>query len=194
MIAKKDPKVAKMRPRAAMIVVGLLAATAAQACPACGDKLSLVGGGVSFERVSQAVPGRIVLLTEPGSPLQAANADLGLADEFKRAGHDVRVVTDPAELDQLVGEQWADVVIAHWKVAAAATGKLGSGKGAPTVVPVSYKSDDAAAAKAAGSGKCVSQADLRNGRKLTEAVDKVLERRRKGEPADCPVVVASRTS
>lgn len=194
MIAKKVTQVAKMRPRAAMLVVGLLAATAAQACPACGDKLSLVGGGVSFERVSQAAPGRIVLLAEPGSPLQAADTDLGLVAEFKRAGHEVTVVTDPKDLEHVVHEHGADVVVAHWKEAAATAGVLGTGAAAPTVVPMAYKADDAAAAKAAGSGKCVSQADQRSGRKLTETIDKVLERRRKGEPADCPVVVASRTT
>jgi len=61
-------------------------------------------------------------------------------------------------------------------------------------VPVSYKSDDAAAALAAGGGKCVYQADQRKGRKLTETIDKVLDKRRKGESTDCPLRVASRTS
>jgi len=59
---------------------------------------------------------------------------------------------------------------------------------------MAYKSSDAADAMAAGAGKCLCQADQRKGRKLTETVDKVLDKRRKGEPADCPLVVASRTS
>lgn len=181
-----------MRPKVIIVAaVGLFAATAAEACPACGDKLSLVGGGVSFERVSQATPGRIVVFAEPGSPLQAAETDLGLVAEFKRAGHDVKVVADANELDRVVREQGADVVVAHWSEAAATAGRLGTGGTSPTVVPVSYKADDAAAAKAAGSGKCVSQADKGNGRKLSETIGKVLERRRKGEPADCRVIVAS---
>ena len=186
-----------MRPKVLILAaVGLfLTATVAQACPACGDKLSLGGGGMSFERVSQAgPPGRIVLLAEPGSLMQAAEDDLGLVAEFKRAGHDVKVVTDSSELDRVVREEGADVVLAHWSEAAATAGRLDKGGGPPTVVPVAYKSDDAAAAKAAGAGKCVSQADQRKGRKLTETVGKVLEKRRKGEPADCPMVVASRTS
>ena len=105
-------------------------------CPACGDKLSLVGGGVSFERVSQAgPPGRIVFLAEPGSQVQAADKDLGLVAEFKRAGHDVKVVADSDELDRVVREQGADVVIAHWSEAAATAGRLGKGTASPTVVP-----------------------------------------------------------
>ena len=194
MIVKGSPGVVIMRPRAVIIVVGILAATAAEACPACGDKLSLVGGGVSFERVSQAAPGRIVVLAEPGSPLQAADADLGLVAEFKRAGHDVKVVPDANELDRVVREQGADIVVTHWSEAAATAARLGTGGTSPTVVSVSYKADDAAAAKAAGSTKCVSQADKSNGRKLTETIDKALERRRKGEPADCAEVVASRAT
>jgi hypothetical protein len=184
-----------MRPKVIILAaVGLFAATAAEACPACGDKLSLVGGGVSFERVSHAVPGRIVVLAEPGSPLQAADTDLGLVKEFERSGHNVTVAASASELDRIVHEKGADVVVAHWSEAALTAGRLGHGAEAPTVVPVAYKADDAAAAKAAGSGKCVSQAEQRNGRKLSETVDKVLEKRRKGEPADCPIVVASRTT
>jgi hypothetical protein len=180
-----------MRLRTVIIgVVGLLAATAAPACPACGDKLSLVGGGVSFERVNQIAPGRIVVLAEPGSPLQTADHDLGLVAEFKRAGHDVRVVADPNELDRALHEQGADVVVAHWSEAAATAARLGTSATSPTVIPVAYKADDAAAAKAAGSGKCVSQAADRHGRKLSDTIGKVLEKRRKGEPTDCPLVVA----
>jgi hypothetical protein len=185
-----------MQPKVLILAAaGLFAATAAQACPACGDKLSLVGGGVSFERVSQAgPPGRIVVLAEPGSAVQAAESDLGLVAEFKRAGHNVKVVADANELDRVVRDQGADVVIAHWSEAAATAGRLGRSSDSPTVVPVAYKSDDAAAAMAAGAGKCVCQADQRKGRKLAETVDKVLVKRSKGEPAECPVVVASRTS
>jgi hypothetical protein len=185
-----------MRPKVLILAAaGLFAATAAEACPACGDKLSLVGGGVSFERVSQAgPPGRIVVLAEPGSTMQAAESDLGLADELKRSGHDVKVVADSSELDRVIREQGADVVVAHWSEAAATAGRLGTSTGSPTVVPVSYKSPDAAEAMAAGAGKCVCQADQRKGRKLAETIDKVLDKRRKGEPADCPLVVASRTS
>ncbi len=184
-----------MRPKVLILAAaGLLAATAAEACPACGDKLSLVGGGVSFERVGQSVPpGRIILLAEPGSPVQAADSDLGLAAEFKRAGHDVTVVTDSNELDRVVREQGADVVVAHWKQATATAGLLGKDKSSATVVSLSYKADDAAAAKAAGVDKCVCQADKGKGRKLTDTVNKVLDQRRKGLPADCPLVVASRT-
>ena len=38
---------------------------------------------MSFERVSQAAPGRIVILAEPGSRLQSADSDLGLVNEFQ---------------------------------------------------------------------------------------------------------------
>lgn len=184
-----------MKPKVIILVAaGLFAATAAEACPACGDKLSLVGGGVSFERVGQSVPpGRIILLAEPGSAVQAADSDLGLAAEFKHAGHNVTVVTDSNELDRVVREQGADVVVAHWKEAAATSERLRKDNSSPTVVSVSYKADDAAAAKAAGVDKCVCQADKGKGRKLTDAVNKVLTQRRKGESADCPLVVASRT-
>src|SRR5262245_33469694 len=115
-----------MRPKVLILfVAGVFAATAAQACPACGDKLSLVGGGVSFERVSRTgPPGRIVFLAEPGSPLQAADKNLGLAAEFKRAGHEVTVVADSNELDRVVRDHGADVVVAHWSESSATAERL----------------------------------------------------------------------
>jgi hypothetical protein len=182
-----------MRPKVIIIAVaGLFAATAAQACPACGDKLSLVGGGVSFERVSHmGPPGRIVMLAAPGSRLQAADTDLGLVAGFKRAGHEVTVVADEAELARVVQERHADVVLAHWSEVKTAAGQVGSDSTAPTILAVTYKSEDAAAAKAAGVEDCVCRADQRKGRKLSDTVDQILELRRKGQPADCPVTIAS---
>jgi hypothetical protein len=172
--------------------VALLAATAAQACPACGDKLSLVGGGVSFERVNAGPPGRVVVLAEPGSALQAADTDLNLVASLKRTGHDVKVAATPSELERIVHDQGADVVLAHWTEAATTADRLGKGSAAPTVVAVSYKSQDLADATAAGVDKCVCQAEARKGKKLAETIDKVIGQRRKGDPAGCPVVVASR--
>src|SRR5262245_59062660 len=92
-----------MKPKLVVsLVAGLLAATAAQACPACGDKLSLVGGGVSFMDAGRAgPPGRVVLYAGPDSPLRSAEADLGLVSRMKRAGHEVTVVGDEAELDRV---------------------------------------------------------------------------------------------
>jgi hypothetical protein len=180
-------------PAVALSAVALFAATAAQACPACGDKLTMAGG-VGFERVSNAPPGRVVVLAEPGSALETADTELGLAARLKRSGHDVKVVTTSNELDRVVREQGADVVVAHWTDAASTAGRLGKGDGSPTVVAVSYKSTDAAEAAAAGVDKCVCQADQRKGKKLAETIDKVLDKRRKGEPADCTPVAASHTT
>jgi hypothetical protein len=183
-----------MRPMLLILAgVGLMATTPVQACPACGDKLAPVGGGVGFERVERP-PGRIIVLAGQGSVVQSANEDLNLVAAFKKAGHDVKVVSDADELDRVVREQGADVVVTHWSEATAIVGRLGNGDGTPTVVAVAYRADDAAEANAAGAGKCVSQVEQRKGRKLTETIDKVLDKRRKGEPADCPVVVASRTT
>jgi hypothetical protein len=38
----------------------------------------------------------------------------------------------------------------------------------------------------------VCQAEAKKGKKLAETIDKVLDQRRKGDSAGCPVVVASR--
>jgi hypothetical protein len=181
----------KLVPSATVVAaLSMLTWTTAQACPACGDKLS-IAGGVGFERVNDGPPGRIVVLAEPGSALQAAETELGLAARLERSGHEVQVVDNSSDLDRVVRERGADVVVAHWTEAASTADRIGRVDGAPTVVAVSYKSTDAAEATAAGVEKCVCQADQRKGKKLVETIDKVLDKRRKGEPADCTPVNAT---
>jgi len=173
--------------------MALFAATTAKACPACGDKLSF-GGGMNFERVHSGRPARIVVFAAPGSILESADTELGLAAELKRSGHDVKVVTSASELDRVVQEQGADVVVTHWTEAATTAEHLSKGEKSPTVVAVSYKPTDAAEATAAGVDKCVCAAEQRKGKELTKTIDKVLGKRRKGEPADCMLVASSHTT
>jgi hypothetical protein len=62
-----------------------------QPAHACGDKLSMMGGGVSFEMLNPSLhQGRVVMYITPGSPLHKANAEL--RKSLERAGHKVRSV------------------------------------------------------------------------------------------------------
>ena len=49
------------------------------------------------------------------------------------------------------------------------------------------------AAKAEGADRCLARADQKRGRKLAEAIDKILEQRRKGVPSECATTIANRT-
>ena len=170
------------------VLTGLLAANAAYACPACGDKLNF--GGMNFERVNPN-PGRVVVLASPGSPAAAGKLDIKAA--LERDGHEVFVAQSPEELDRMSRDHRPDVVVTHWSDAPAAEQQLGREPGAPTIVPVAYEDKDAAAAKAEGADRCLARADQKRGRKLAEAIDKILEQRRKGAPSECVATIANRS-
>ena len=167
------------------VLAGLLAANAAYACPACGDKLNFGSGG--FDRMKHP-PGHVVVLAPPGSALDISKADIKAA--LERAGHDVVLAQTPEELDRLTSEHAADIVVAHWPDAVSTEQLLGRKTGAPAVIPVAYEDKDAAAARAEGADRCLARTDQKHGRKLAEAVDKILEQRRKGAPSECVPTLA----
>jgi hypothetical protein len=182
-----------MQPRYLALLVGLLHTSASWACPACGDKLSVVGGGVDFDEVGLSKqPGSVIVFAPEGSQLQSSGKAAALVAMLRDAGHEVRLLEQDATLEQTAGEADADIVIAHWSEAGTASSRLATLTEPPTVMPVTLSADDAAAAKAAGAARCVASTEGRGLRKLPKSVDGVLERRRKGQATECQVVLASR--
>jgi hypothetical protein len=148
---------------------------------ACGDKLAMIGGGVSFERIAQtANPGSVVLLMAPDSPLYQADQQLRLADSLRRSGHTVRRVGSEAELESALSQKPADVVIVYWTDAAQVNERLASATRAPTVVPVVYREAAAEVTNATRQSSCVADVEKRRGRQLAETVDRVLGQRKAG--------------
>jgi len=168
---------------AAGIVLALSVAAPATA-PACGDKLAMIGGGVSFERIAQtAHPGSVVLLIAPDSPLYQADQQLRLADSLRRSGHNVRRVASQSELENALNQQAADVVVVYWTEAAQVHDRLAAASPAPTVVPVVYRATPAQLTDANQQSTCTADVEKRRGRQLAETVDRVLEQRKSGTPA-----------
>jgi hypothetical protein len=163
---------------------------------ACGDKLAMIGGGVSFDRVASATqPGNVVLLIAPDSPLSRADADLGLTDSLRRTGHSVRRVHSEAELQAALRQEQADVVVVYWTEADAIADAFHSdATTAPTVVPVAYRATPAQLADAAAQSKCIADVEKRRGKQLAETVDRVLAKRKAGLSVDCVAGANSRRS
>ena len=79
---------------------------------ACGDKLSMMGGGVSFELVNPTRHrGNVVLFVTPDSPLRLSKREQTLEKTLRRAGHTVRVVNSPAELASALQAGNVDIVL-----------------------------------------------------------------------------------
>jgi hypothetical protein len=79
---------------------------------ACGDKVSALGSGVPFERVSTArVSGNVILVVAAGDAIAGAKEQSRRIRALERAGHDVRVVQNDAELARALQQKSADVVL-----------------------------------------------------------------------------------
>jgi hypothetical protein len=101
-----------MRP---IVLVAAIAAVVSQdAVPvhACGDKLMMLGRGIRFQ--SKHTPrAASVLLYLPESASGQALTDPKLESALREAGHAVRGVTSPADLDAALRSGTFDVVLAN---------------------------------------------------------------------------------
>jgi hypothetical protein len=164
----------------------------ATAAFACGDKLSVIGGGVSFDRVSQH-RGNVVMLVEPNSSLRAANDALKLRQALEYAGNKVRTVETAAELEDVLQQGKVDVVLVSWGESGKLQARLAERQGSPTVLPVAYKTDPVELTNAGRDGTCFARVEQRADKRLVRAVGRVMEQREKNAPLDCrnPVVTTS---
>ena len=98
-----------------IFVVALIAAAVGQgAVPvhACGDKLMMLGRGIKFQ--SKHTPrAAAVLLYLPESATGQPLTDPKLESALREAGHTVRAVTAPGDLENALREGTFDVVLAN---------------------------------------------------------------------------------
>ena len=98
-----------------MLVAAVLATAVCQsAVPlhACGDKLMMLGRGIKFQ--SKHTPrAAAVLLYLPESATGQPLTDPKLESALREAGHAVRAVTTPADLETALGGGTFDVVLAN---------------------------------------------------------------------------------
>jgi DNA-binding NtrC family response regulator len=179
-------------PRKLAFCIAVATLPVASAVFACGDKLSVIGGGVSFDRVSQH-RGNVVMLVEPNSSLRAANEALKLRQALEYAGNKVRTVDTAAELESVLQQGQVDVVLVSWGESGKLQAQLAERAGSPTVLPVAYKTDPVELTSARSEGTCFAQVEQRADKRLVRAVGRVMEQREKKAPLDCrnPVVTTS---
>lgn len=180
------------KPRKMALGIAVTALSVATAAWACGDKLSVIGGGVSFDRVNQH-RGNVVMLVEPNSSLRAANEALKLRQALEYAGNRVRTVDTTSELESVLQQGKIDVVLVSWGESDKLQARLAEYSGSPTVLPVAYKTDPAELSSASRQGECFARVEERADKRLVRAVGHVMEQREKKAPLDCrnPVVTTS---
>lgn len=176
-------------PRRLALCIAAATLTVTSASWACGDKLSVIGGGVSFDRVTRH-HGNVVMLVEPNSSLRAANDALKLRQALEHAGNTVRTVDTPAELESALAQGAVDIVLVSWGESGRLEAQLAGRSGLPTVLPVAYRTDPAELDNAVRQGTCFTRVEERGDKRLVRAVGRVMELREKKAPLDCrnPIV------
>lgn len=177
-----------------LFAIMLASAAVVPAALACGDKLSAMGGGIRFERLHRAAhPARLVVYMPPQSGLRRADSELQLVKLLTRAGHDVKVVEAPDELQRILAAAGTDLVLAgatDLRDAGRALDEAGRedaapGKtGAAAVVRIDYGRDGPAPANGA-SDPCLASVSRRTGGSLVRTIDAVLRPGADGQPRLC---------
>jgi hypothetical protein len=104
---------------------------------ACGDKLLMLGRGVRFQ--SKHTPrAASVLLYLPESATGLALTDPKLESALREAGHAVRAVTSPADLESALRGGTFDVVLANVTHAPELERALGLAAGNAVLLPAIY--------------------------------------------------------
>ena len=123
-----------------LVLVAVTATTLSQgATPlhACGDKLMMLGRGIRFQ--SKHTPrAASVLLYLPASATGRPLTDPNLESALREAGHAVRAVTMPADLDGALRSGTFDVVLANVTDAAELELARGVTAGTAVVLPAIY--------------------------------------------------------
>ena len=172
----------KLYAMATALTVVALAMVNAPAAQACGDKLTVLGGGIPFDRVhSSHRQGSLILYLRPDSRLSATNTDARLDQMLTRNGHQVRVVKSSAELRQALKAGRADFVLADWSDAPQV--QLDVIASVP-VVPVVYGGTAEERAYEKSRSGCVVESNKGHNRQFVREVETLLENQ-SGLAASC---------
>ena len=180
-------------PRRLALCIAAAVLTVPAASWACGDKLSVIGGGVSFDRLAR-YHGNVVMLVEPNSPLRAANEALKLRQALEYAGNKVRTVDTRAELQSALEQGAVDIVLVSWGESGGLEAQLAGRSESPTVLPVAYRTDQAQLDDAVRQGTCFTRVEERGDKRLVRAVGRVMELRERKAPLDCRNPVVAKTT
>lgn len=154
-------------------VVATLALVSAPSALACGDKLTVLGGGIPFDKIhTNHRRGSLIMYLSPDSRLSATNSDARLDKALTRDGHQVKLVQSSAELKQALDSGQADFVLIDWSEAM----RLQPGVIANVpIVPVTYDGDAAERGLAQARSGCVVQSNKRHSREMVQEVEALLE-------------------
>jgi len=164
------------------LAIATLALASAPSALACGDKLTVLGGGIPFDRIHTSHrQGSVILYLNPDSRLSAASGDARLEETLVRNGHQVRVARTGAELKQALAEGRVDFVLSDWNEAPQLQTDIMTGV---PVVPVIYGDKAEARAYARSRSGCVVESEKGHNRQFVREVEALIENQ-SGLAASC---------
>jgi len=93
--------------RVVATLAGCMIALLAGNVYACGESLFRVGKGVSFREYTAPLPGSILVVAK-------TEAELAMVERLAAAGHDIHIVSDPAEIGEELKNHKIDIVLAYF--------------------------------------------------------------------------------
>ena len=155
------------------LAIATLALVSAPSAQACGDKLTVLGGGIPFEKIhTNHRHGSVVMYLSPSSRLLATNSDARLDQALTRDGHQVKLVQSSAELKQALDSGQVDFVLIDLSEARQLQADVVAHV---PIVPVTYGSDAAERALAQSRSGCVVESNKRHTYEMVHEVEALLE-------------------
>jgi hypothetical protein len=170
------------------LAIAVLALASAPAVLACGDKLTVLGGGIPFDKIhTNHRHGSVIMYLSPDSKLSATNNDARLDQALTRDGHQVRLVQSSAELKQALDAGQADFVLIDWSEAKQLQPDVVA---KVPIVPVTYGTDAAERALAQTRSGCVVQSSKGHDHQMVHEVEALLENQ-SGLASSCAASLAA---
>jgi hypothetical protein len=121
---------------AATLGVAILGMAVPPVGQACGDKLTILGGGIPFDRIhTDHRHGSVLLYLNPDSRLSKASDDSRLDVKLTQNGHQVRIARTDSELKQALADGKVDFVLADWSEAPRIQPDVSGGIPVVSVIP-----------------------------------------------------------
>jgi len=156
------------------LLVSVLILSSDLPAPGCGDKLLVLGRSVSFGALTGLRPANILAYLHAGTQGSTVLSDPQLQSVLKKAGHQLRLVENPDELNIALHSGKYDLVLADLADATAMESTLKLNPGSPVVVPVLSDPTKAEITTAERHYQCVLKSERKSSNYLF-AIDKALE-------------------
>jgi len=168
--------------RIVVVVLGILLTLSTAL--ACGDKLLVLGRGVSFAQIHKTDhPASILIYMSAASQLPAADKDVQLQTILKLAGHKPKSIEERAEFLRALTSEKYDFVVAGPADAGLLKGEIAAAPSKPMLLTLLYKPSNEQLSAAQKQFTCAFKAERNN--QILHVVDEAMKSRQGQSAPKC---------